>query len=602
MKLLTRISAAIGSLASGAAATLPGRWIASIWSHTLGKIAIVLGVLGAFSGTGLLLGGAAYKYEIFPVYRVVEEIDAIINSDAAAANTTAGRVARIETTFLRLAGQVVETPGLEYRPGGGLSVWGDHLLLVHYGGAIGAATKDGTFALTDIEPPDNGLDDLRAAAETPKYEGYTHRYIFHRFNDIEFVESDAVRGLLLSYTYFDGEQDCYGSRVSFLPVSRDAQSVYDVSATENDWETLFDTKPCLELNKGRFSIEGNMAGGRMVFSPPKTLYYGAGDYALDGIYNPDAGVRDLNTSLGKVIKIDMIDKTSSVYASGLRNMQGVALDKQGRLWTTEHGYRGGDELNLIKQDQDYGWPLESLGTHYTGQRLPGTLSFGRHEQFQAPAFAWLPSVAVSTLALIDGFDPSWDGDLLAGSLSSAEYGQSLFRIRVRDERVVFTERIKVGGRVRDIQQFGDDIIALWMDSRELVFLRKTDRPDQLAAAQSVLHERYDDDFAHRIGAVLESCGECHSFEAHVHNAGPSLHGIVGGDIAGASFQGYSTALRSLSGTWSEDRLIAYLKDPASFAPGTTMPASGLTEDTDIEAIIWALEENVRRSAGDMTYD
>ena len=85
----------------------------------------------------------------------------------------------------------------------------------------------------------------------------------------------------------------------------------------------------------------------------------------------------------------------------------------------------GDELNLIQDGLNYGWPLESYGTTYRGTRIPDSLSYGRHTQFQPPIFSWVPSVAVSGMTLVKGFDESWDGDILVSSLSD----QALHRVR-----------------------------------------------------------------------------------------------------------------------------------------------------------------------------
>ncbi|NOX83610.1 MAG: PQQ-dependent sugar dehydrogenase [Alphaproteobacteria bacterium] len=67
---------------------------------------------------------------------------------------------------------------------------------------------------------------------------------------------------------------------------------------------------------------------------------------------------------------------------------------------------GGDELNRIIDGGNYGWPLETLGTRYNGLPIPNTISYGRHDVYAAPVFAWLPSVAVSSLAVIDNFHES----------------------------------------------------------------------------------------------------------------------------------------------------------------------------------------------------
>ena len=80
-------------------------------------------------------------------------------------------------------------------------------------------------------------------------------------------------------------------------------------------------------------------------------------------------------------------------------MQGVAFDAKGQLWTVEHGLRGGDELNLIEEGKDYGWPQERLGTLYNRLPISNTLSYGRHDRFEPPVYSdWMRAQETSWTA------------------------------------------------------------------------------------------------------------------------------------------------------------------------------------------------------------
>ncbi len=116
------------------------------------------------------------------------------------------------------------------------------------------------------------------------------------------------------------------------------------------------------------------------------------------------------------------------------------MDRDGQLWTTEHGMRGGDELNRVMDAGDYGWPLDNLGTLYSGEVATSPSGPGRHTTFTPPAFAWVPSIATSNVMQLQGFHETWDGDLLVGSLKA----RTIFRVRVQEGRVIYVEPIPIG--------------------------------------------------------------------------------------------------------------------------------------------------------------
>lgn len=517
------------------------------------------------------------------VFRVERKIGKLLGHPTE----TEKLVRKVETTFVELHGKVFTLPKNDYINGGALTVWGDEILIIARDGTIYFLKDDEKIVRSSIEPPKNGYSAYQKAASSEKYAQYRHKFNQFRFNDIEFISSESLNGLATSYTFYDAARECYGTRISWLEIAS-GEKVFDFSASEGDWETVFQTKPCLPLNPEWTALDGQLAGGRIAFSPPSTLYLGSGDYHLDGIHTYDAGVQSDESSYGKVIAIDLSSRASRVVSKGHRNMQGVAVDERGRVWVTEHGVRGGDELNLIVENENYGWPLESLGTLYSGQPFPD-VPYGRHEKYRTPVYAWLPSAAISSLAYISGLDESWDGDLLAGSLSSAEYGQSLFHIRIKEDRVVFVERIRLRQRVRHLIQSGPSEIAVWLDSNELVLFEVTRRPDPLTKTREQIARRFDVEMAASILQTLESCSECHSFQQLDNLRSPTLNGVFGRNIASTDYEGYSDALKSVAGSWTKDNLVSFLTDPTAFAPGTTMPAVGLTDNDLLKGVIHALE-------------
>jgi glucose/arabinose dehydrogenase len=163
--------------------------------------------------------------------------------------------------------------------------------------------------------------------------------------------------------------------------------------------------------------------------------------------------QDLRLSHGKIIALSRAGEPLAlapglprgVLSYGHRNIQGAALDAHGTLWVSEHGARGGDEINRIRPGGNYGWPVISYGRNYNGMKIGiGTQAPGMEQ----PVLYWDPSIAPSGLVVLKGGGfAGWNGSLLAGSLKddhivridpATGFGQEVLRapemVRVRDLR------------------------------------------------------------------------------------------------------------------------------------------------------------------------
>lgn len=160
-----------------------------------------------------------------------------------------------------------------------------------------------------------------------------------------------------------------------------------------------------------------------------------------------------------------------VWSYGHRNPQGLVLNpRDGSIWSTEHGPRGGDELNLIRKGANYGWPVVTFGMNYDG--TPMTSETAR-EGIEPPVLQWTPSIAACGLAIGNGKAfPKWEGDLFAGALAQ----QEIRRLRVAGGKVVEEEIIFKGiGRVRDVKTAPDGTIyAVLNDPHRIVRLVPAD--------------------------------------------------------------------------------------------------------------------------------
>jgi glucose/arabinose dehydrogenase len=311
--------------------------------------------------------------------------------------------------------------------------------------------------------------------------------------------------------------------------------------------------------------------GMLAYRGAGKLYLTLGDH-----YTVDPKIsEDPNVTFGKIIEIDLATSKSRQISRGHRNQEGLAFRKSGQLVSTEHGPYGGDELNVIEEGGDYGWPNVTLGTGYNVYDWGvGKSLVGSHAEYKHPLFAWLPSIAVSQLIELNNFDPRWDGDLLVGSLKAS----SLFRLRLVADRVLYSEQIWIGKRIRDLAQTNDGTIVVWTDDTQLLLI--TVDKDRLAANRRIPLS----------GAIVDrNCLGCHHFgPTSPADFAPSLSGLFDRPIASDTFS-YSEALRGKQelGNWTPALLSEFLSDPFKFASGTNMLPVKLSP-AEIEDIVGTL--------------
>ena len=265
--------------------------------------------------------------------------------------------------------------------------------------------------------------------------------------------------LFVSHHYLT--EDCVEFRISSTSLHLDSET----EMTLSPWQTLFIADPCLTFtNKGHdpnVVFAGGQAGGRMLMDGNEHLLIVIGAHGWDGQQRGRGRwpiiSDDPDAHLGKLLRIHVTTGTAEILASGLRNPQGFARDADGTLWATDHGPQGGDELNILRPNLNYGWPYVTHGIQYGNEIWSYTKAQGRHDGFEMPMYSWIPAIAPSNLIISDSqLFPLWKHDLLIASLKAL----SLFRVRVHEKRVVYFEQIHIGKRIRDITQMPDGRIAL----------------------------------------------------------------------------------------------------------------------------------------------
>jgi len=426
--------------------------------------------------------------------------------------------------------------------GGGLARLGDTLLVV---------TGRGQFA--HVERVEGRLVahplDLPSPANTERFERESGEGILtdqFRVVDLfaEWSEDRAV--VLVTHHVWYSDRRCYALRVSET----------DGSTALSDWtpwRVRFETSPCLTLDVTRRGVpfNGDAAGGRMVRVPQGVLLT-VGDHLFDGLNALEAYPQDSLADYGKSILL-LPDGTYRHFSVGHRNPQGLAVDATGRIWSTEHGPRGGDELNLLHDGGNYGWPWRTLGTEYGLRRWP--LLRSPVDAWTEPVFAFVPSNGISNLIPAESpLFPDWQGNLLVGLLRNRE----ILRLRLDGDRVAYVEELRLGHEVRDLEFDASGSVVLWTDEAAFV----TIRPDTAVGTGE---------------SLAAQCTACHTLNpGQLGGLAPNLNGIVGQPVANAPYP-YSNALLEVGGRWTPNRLDKFLTDPAAFAPGNAMAFGGISD-------------------------
>lgn len=477
--------------------------------------------------------------------------------------------------------------------GGGIGQTNEELLIVTGDGKIRVIDlKVDVVTKPSISLPKNNeeLALLHAKKVMPEEKVETARTNinkFLRYDDVLVFSSGMSRYIALSYGHFDGDIGCFTHRISLLKTTV-SKPLKDIKSTENDWNTVFTSKPCFSFENKRNTFAGHQSGGRLDTKDAEKgeIVLALGDYEFDGVAKPSYP-QDMGADYGKIWQINVLTGKRDVVSIGLRNPQGITVDSEGSIWSVEHGPFGGDELNLSKGGENFGWPHVTHGISYNKKPWRFNESQGRHKGFDYPVFSWVPSIAPSNIDQISGFHPFWEGDLLVFTLKT----KSIHRLRVHDGKVIFDEPIGFKERIRyGTNHKASKSIYLWTDQGNVFRVRPAKSAwEFLRKSDAVYKKRYAAvpffDPEAQGNSALDQCMDCHSGQTR---ALPTLRGILGKAIASSNYRGYSDSLIAKNGVWTKESMRSFLKNPQQFAPGTSMPDPGLTSDKEIDKILHEL--------------
>lgn len=236
----------------------------------------------------------------------------------------------------------------------------------------------------------------------------------------------------------------------------DNTSILTVAALPFDIEKLIPTGNWTTIVDGLRAV--GLGGGEMIIKN-ESLFLSTG-YIPKEKNGAFSSLLD-DSEYGKIFKINLNTNESVVFSKGHRNASGMALSLNGELLVTEHGPQGGDEINIVREGDNLGWPIQTYGTRY-GTYDHHFSQKPQHlvEDAKAPFFSFVPSIAISSVLQVSDFHPAWDNDLLIGSLKA----QTLYRLKIDEGKVIFCEPIWLGHRIRNIMMLDGKIILLTDDA------------------------------------------------------------------------------------------------------------------------------------------
>jgi aldose sugar dehydrogenase len=433
------------------------------------------------------------------------------------------------------------------------------------GGAVTADPKSGGYVLArasgeiyrlswmpggDLDVSDTGLRvPLNAAAFAADVAGDVDKSSFRVADIVARNEGEGTR-IFVSHHYWKRDRKCFVARVSTLVLPAPSRGRV---ADHMPWQSIFETEPCLPVGASRgTAFAGKQIGGNLELFGDDKLLLTVGDHQFDGWYRPVNYVQDPRAHYGKTILISLRSGAATIFTTGHRNPQGLTVGSDGRIWSTEHGPQGGDELNLLRQGANYGYPTFTHGTEYGSTIWPPAEGARPDPSLSWPIFSWVPSIAPTDLVEIT--DPAfhrWKGDLLIATLRHA-----IWRVRVDGVRVIYAEPIHLGKRIRDIA-VGKGEFVLLTDAGDIMRIS----PNESVAKGAALFTLH--------------CGGCH--DDMEHRIGPYLKGVLGRKTASAKGYEYSHAMKRAGWKWTEARLDAFLSDPQAYLPGTSMVTDGVRD-------------------------
>lgn len=331
------------------------------------------------------------------------------------------------------------------RPGGYLDFHQNNLLILSARGVLGYATN--IYGELKFKQIKNNIDEFIGLDQFKKSADFAVRDLHVNQNEI-----------FISYLE-EKKNDCWNTSI-----------LYGKMNYENiQFKKLFSSEKCVDSNNNEgLGFTANSSGGRIVNFDESHILFSVGEYIQRHLAQDEKSIN------GKIIKININNSKYEIISMGHRNPQGLYYDKENNfILETEHGPRGGDEINLIEIENtkentilNYGWAIASYGEHYGGRtdknkekykKYPLHKSHSKHG-FIEPLKAFVPSIGISEITKIG------ENKFVTSSMGSDREGdKSIYFFKLdKEKKLIDLEQVKVTQRVRDLN-FKDNKLFLFLE-------------------------------------------------------------------------------------------------------------------------------------------
>lgn len=270
----------------------------------------------------------------------------------------------------------------------------------------------------------------------------------------DFEESNRI-----FFSFSEPRDDGNGTSVASATLVTDEEN----GGALEDVEVIFQQMPSYDGDKH--------FGSRLEITDDNALYITVGERSDEPIRDQ---AQDLESGLGKIFRVTLegepfegnpfIDEEGAqpeIYSYGHRNLQAATLDPEGRLWTVEHGPKGGDELNMPEAGLNYGWPTITYGIAYSGAPIGEGIT--QMDGMEQPVYYWDPVIGPSGMDVYEGAEfPEWEGAILIGGLVT----EGLVVLQMEGDQVASEARIPLEARIRDVRVGPDGAIYAVTEDRD----------------------------------------------------------------------------------------------------------------------------------------
>ena len=403
------------------------------------KIIIVLIVLAIISLASYYFGAISYHYKIFPFDTKTKKIEQKTNY--------------IETAKNNLVIQEFNLP--VYLKYGAIDQIDNNIIFVDNNAEIYLFDLENKFFKKIPSPKLNNNKN----SFIEKYEeelGTVRLRNLFGLRDIFIGKFNGNRNLILSSLEYKNINDCYSLSLFKLNLNS-----INGDLSNEKWSKIFTSEPCIRVDITPNELfAATSSGGRIVQLDEENLLLTVGDFYSDGVNGPNLS-QNLDNDYGKIFKVNIFTLEKKMFSLGHRNPQGLFITNEKKIFSTEHGPEGGDELNIIYEGKNYGWPFQTFGTDYNSKVWPLN-KIDRKKLFNYPLFSWGPKLGISNLIIYNSdYFFEWETNIIISSL----VGRKLIRLEYDHEsdKIIYIENIDMDHRIRDIIELNDGRLAILTD-------------------------------------------------------------------------------------------------------------------------------------------